>query len=236
MNPRLGSFKVSGALMENNLVMFDVETRTTWPQLVAIATAGPQEGECLIYGRNNVATTWKFWKTLHPETVVMTNRNDRTTTIKPEWYGTNPYEDYHALREPLPYPLSRLDGRLSERDIVLGVHGDGGSAVVISESSVAHTVVGRSEIVLFSDTSSNTTFVFENQLDGIRRTFIEATPNDQGIPQFQDLQSKTLWSIDGIAVDGPLVGRRLAQMPALHLYWFAWSTFFPDTPILRASP
>ena len=219
--------------MENNLVMFDVETRTTWPQLLLVGNAGERAGDCLIYGRNNVATTWGFWKTLHPETVVMTNRNDGTTTIKPEWYATNPYEDYHANREPRPYPISRVDERLPEREIVLGVHGDGGSAVVLPQAAAAHARVGNSEVVLFTHFDSKTTFVFENALDGVRRTFLEAEPDANGIPRFRDVDSGSLWSIDGIALEGPLQGKRMAQMPALHLYWFAWSVFFPDTPILR---
>ncbi len=219
--------------MENNLVMYDVESRTTWPQLLMTGNSGPREGECLDLRRNNVATTWKFWRTLHPETVVMTNRNDDKTTIRPEWYGVNPYEDYHDLLEAKPYPISIIDGRLPEREIVLGVHGDGGSAVVMITRAVHHQRVGNSPTVLFSDLASNTTFVFENNLDGEERNFITDEPDENGIPRFLDLESGTLWSIDGIGLEGELAGRRLAQMPALHLYWFAWSVFFQDTPILR---
>lgn len=48
----------------------------------------------------------------------------------------------------------------------------------------------------------------------------------------QDSRTGSLWSLDGIALAGPLAGTRLAQVPAFHVYWFAWATFFRDSPIL----
>jgi len=81
---RVGSFIVSGALMDDNLVLVDMETSTAWPQILLEGISGERTGDCLTLRRTGVATTWKFWKTLHPETVVLTNRNDRQTVIKPE--------------------------------------------------------------------------------------------------------------------------------------------------------
>jgi hypothetical protein len=74
--------------------------------------------------------------------------------------------------------------------------------------------------------------VFENNLQGVERRFREAAADSNGVPRFEDAQTKTTWSIDGIALEGPLAGQRLAQMPALHLYWFSWATFFPGNPII----
>ena len=70
-------------------------------------------------------------------------------------------------------------------------------------------------------------------MDGKQLTFVEHTPDENGIPRFKDTDDGTVWSIDGIAVEGPKAGRRLAQMQALQLYWFVWATFFPNTPILH---
>jgi len=228
--------------MDNNLIMFDVETQSTWPQIFYTSNSGSRAGQCLEFGRNTVATTWKFWRTLHPETVVMTNRNDKKTTIKPEWYNVNPYKDYHERIEPILHPITNVDPRLPDREVVLGVHGDGGSAAVLVQREVAHATIGKSPVVFFSGAPTTnffnempvrTTFVFENNLEGEVRRFRRTSDDTNGLPRFEDIDSGTVWSIEGIGLEGPLAGKRLAQMPALHLYWFAWATFFPNNPILH---
>lgn len=48
-----------------------------------------------------------------------------------------------------------------------------------------------------------------------------------------DRQTESLWSqILGVAVEGPLAGRRLEQVPALMTTWRKWAQLHPDTRAL----
>lgn len=48
---------------------------------------------------------------------------------------------------------------------------------------------------------------------------------------FVDEETRTSWSIAGIATAGPLKGRRLTILDDEHTYWFIWSAFRPDTAV-----
>jgi hypothetical protein len=56
--PRSAAFRVSGSLMDDNLVMFDVETRSLWPQLLAMAVVGPRTGDWAIARRVSPRVEW----------------------------------------------------------------------------------------------------------------------------------------------------------------------------------
>ena len=48
---------------------------------------------------------------------------------------------------------------------------------------------------------------------------------------FRDEETGSLWNLAGLAVDGPLAGTRLRQLPGYSAYWFAWSSFWPNTAV-----
>jgi len=231
-NRRKASFRVSGSLMDNNLVMVDLETRTTWPQLYAIGHAGPQAGSCLILGRNTVDTTWRIWRALHPETLVLTNQNEEATRVKPQWYDTNPYKQYWETGLPPVNPVWRPDPRFAVKQLVYGLHTPLGPVAIIPRGAVMQGDVGGLEVVVFQDPPSRTVFAFENiAVFGTRLHFSEAEPGPDGLPRFRDENTGSAWTLDGIAVAGPLGGTRLGQLPGLWVYWFAWASFFPMTTI-----
>ncbi len=59
------------------------------------------------------------------------------------------------------------------------------------------------------------------------------TPADDG--QFVDDQTGSTWNVLGQAVSGELEGTRLEALPHVDTFWFAWSTFQPDTALVTAA-
>jgi hypothetical protein len=57
----------------------------------------------------------------------------------------------------------------------------------------------------------------------------EGRSQQDPLPLFEDEETGSLWIFDGIAVRGPLKGKRLAQMVGYRSFWFAWAAFFPET-------
>jgi len=46
-----------------------------------------------------------------------------------------------------------------------------------------------------------------------------------------DLETGSEWDFAGIAIGGPMKGRRLARVHFLEEYWFDWKTYHPQTDI-----
>jgi hypothetical protein len=53
--------------------------------------------------------------------------------------------------------------------------------------------------------------------------------------QFVDDQTGSRWDITGTAVSGELAGTALEQVHHLDTFWFAWSTYQPNTDLVEAS-
>ena len=52
---------------------------------------------------------------------------------------------------------------------------------------------------------------------------------------FRDLETGSVWNLVGEAISGNLAGSRLEPIPGYSAYWFAWSSFWPNTSVWGAS-
>ena len=44
-----------------------------------------------------------------------------------------------------------------------------------------------------------------------------------------DLETGSLWNVEGLAVEGPLAGQRIPPVAeAFVAFWFAWPLFYPE--------
>ena len=49
-----------------------------------------------------------------------------------------------------------------------------------------------------------------------------------------DRETESLWTqVDGLAILGPLGGRQLRALPAIHATWRQWKTLYPESQVLR---
>jgi hypothetical protein len=49
-----------------------------------------------------------------------------------------------------------------------------------------------------------------------------------------DRQTETLWTqVDGRAIKGPLAGKQLTALPAIHATWKEWKTLYPRSLVLK---
>jgi hypothetical protein len=50
----------------------------------------------------------------------------------------------------------------------------------------------------------------------------------------KDRGTGSTWDLDrGVAVDGPLAGATLERIPVTTAFWFAWSSFYPNTAVVE---
>lgn len=121
---RVLTFGVSGRLFRNDLVMFDRETGSLWPQILGQALHGPLEGNELDR-IESVHTTWSAWRSAHPSTQVL----ERPGIYTPSTYETRSHEGYEDQPEAL-FERTIEDDRLPPKRWVLGIaRGDDAMAV-----------------------------------------------------------------------------------------------------------
>jgi uncharacterized protein DUF3179 len=216
---------VSGRLYKDALVMFDRETRTLWTQVDGKALRGPLAGSRLTEVPA-VQTTWKAWKMLHPDTLVLR---------KPGALRGSAYDGY--FQDPSRRGLSgtRGDERLGGKEKVVGVH-EAGEVFAVPQSLLEkRTVVqfllrGRPVVVVY-DREAQTPGVYRAVLNGKALSFRASKRGGQTL--VEDVETGSLWSpLEGKAISGPLAGKQLDRLPYQYSFWYAWSAYHPETHVV----
>lgn len=109
------TFGVTGKLYNSTVVLYDRQTQSLWSQVTRQAIAGPSIGMKLEM-IPSLTTTWRYWKTLHPETRVLSP----DTGFRRD-YNQNPYAAYHTSDEMLfPVPKN-VKSKLRNKERVIGL-------------------------------------------------------------------------------------------------------------------
>ena len=98
------TFGVSGLLYNSNLLMFDSESRTLWPQLVGEGAVGTLTGTALLRYPAQIVSFAEFRRAFPGASVL-----SRETGFSRN-YGANPYVGYDRADTP-PFSLFRGDRR-----------------------------------------------------------------------------------------------------------------------------
>ncbi|MGH2664096.1 MAG: DUF3179 domain-containing (seleno)protein, partial [Actinomycetota bacterium] len=115
------SFGTSGDLVNSNLLMYDRQTDSRWPQILARAILGPSFGRWL--GEIPLDwTTWDRWRAAHPDTVVLSAETGFVRDYGSDPYGSyTPLSGYYAPGTSRQFPVMREDPRFDDKEVVIGV-------------------------------------------------------------------------------------------------------------------
>ncbi len=237
---RVLSFGTSGMLYKSDLVMYDRQTESLWPQLEGRAVIGRLTGTVL--ERLPIQTVaWADFKSAHPDAWVLSEDTgyDRA-------YGTNPYVGYdEETSRPFAF-LGQVPDALPVKARVVGL-GSGTDAVAVpfarlqADEVLDLTFQGERVVLLFDPaltSALDAQNLSESRTVGATGAF---TPSWQGQELtfsrapggFSDAETSSTWDILGRAVAGPLAGAQLAPVDHVDTFWFAWSAFQPDTTVLK---
>jgi hypothetical protein len=87
--------------------------------------------------------------------------------------------------------------------------------------AIHETGDGQEPIVVFWDSNASAAMAYRPSALGQDLTF------EVRGGAFVDAETGSEWSLEGKALSGPLVGRRLEMIPEAYVsFWFAFSTFF----------
>jgi hypothetical protein len=239
LGERVLSFGTSGKLFNSDLVMYDRQTESLWPQLEGRAVIGRLTGAEL--DRLPIQTIrWADFREANPGAWVLSENTgyDRA-------YGRNPYVGYD---DPSKAPFmfgGTVPAALPAKARVVGL-GDGSTATAISLERLSKDRVlvvdvnGTDTVVLYEpdltsalDNESlanskavGSTGAFRPEVDGAQLTF------EWNGASFIDAETGSTWSILGRATEGPLAGSELEPVEYVDTFWFAWSAFQPATSVI----
>ena len=228
---------VSGLLFNNNLIMYDRRDGSTlYPQLYFTAIDGPRQGESLDL-LPVAETRWGTWKRLYPDTQVVASGSYRQSQ-----YTRYPYDDYRTNNSYLIFGLSpRLSANpnpasaaFAVKDRVLGLRLNGRAKAYPFDSMGSRRIindrVGGTEIAVLWDRGTHLALPYSRWVGEDLLTF--DIDQSDGFPfNMVDRETGTRWNANGVALEGPLQGKRLTQIPAHNSMWFAWVTFWQDTDV-----
>ena len=187
---------------------------------------------------------WSDFKQAFPNAMVL----DRDATGFSRPYGENPYAGYdNPDSQPFLF-RGDVDDRAVAKQRVVGVATDSAARAWTLEAlsngmaSVTNGEVGDTPVVIFWKAGQSSALdadqvvsgrdvgsvgVFAPVVDGEQLTF--SVEGDV----FVDEQTGSVWDITGTAIEGELARTSLDQIHHLDTFWFAWSTYQPETDLIE---
>ncbi len=234
------TFGTSGMLFNSNLVMFDSESSTLWPQVLSQGGVGTLAGVRLLRHPAQIVA-FEAFASEHPEAMVLSRRTGFQRN-----YGRNPYVGYDRIDSP-PFLFDGVtDGRLEPKLRVVALE-IGGEVVaypfdILERAGVVNDAAGGVPVAVFWQPGTRSALdlndiaasrdvgavgVFRRELNGQLLTF---RAEGSG---FVDAETASRWNLFGRAVSGELEGARLEPVVHDNTLWFAWAAFRPETRVFR---
>lgn len=214
----------SGFLYRSNKLMYDHATKSMWSTLTGKPVVGKLVGKNIkLKSLYVVTTTWKEWRSLHPNTQVLS----LDTGHKRDYDEGVAYHDYFAS-DALMFNVSKRDTRLPNKAEVLALRPQevtnenlAIAADFLTAHPVYHTSMGQINMVVLTD-ASGANRVYESK----ERIFTSWDKTKAVL----DSVGQT-WKVEEAQLTGPK-GEVLKRVSAHRAFWFGWYAAFPDTKLI----
>jgi len=226
------TFGVSGLLFQNNQTMYDRSAEVSlWPQMNRSAGCGARTGTPLTM-YPVLEMTWSGWKSLHPETRVVSSETGFNRNYTPSGYPYGNYEDINNAT--LLDSRTGIDRRRPPKERALGIPTDKGGLVfpfgILDETGapvrIVRANVSGEDVIVFWDSVRKGAMAYYPQHAGQALTF----SSDGG--KILDNETGSQWRVDGQAIAGSLKGVQLEPVADAYVaFWFAWAAFQPNIKV-----
>lgn len=218
LNGNETTFGVSGLLYNTNLIPFDRATKSNWSQILNESVNGELIGDkvdlIMLFEAD-----WKTWKTIYPNTKVVSTNTGFSRT-----YGTSPYGDYNTNNNRFLFPVPK-DPRLPSKERVHAVV-DGEDAKAYrfgnftSDNMIRDTFKGREYLIVGNDN-----FIVSFELNGDKETLDFEYVHEGSEIMVTDNEGNE-WNIFGEAISGPREGQFLEPSSSFMGFWFSIPAFY----------
>ncbi len=204
--------------------MQDLETKTFWSHVTGKGIIGELAGKKLPT-LPSVQTTWAQWVKTYPGTKVL-QKSKEVRSSRYERYFKN-QKRFGIL--PMQYRINRLPGK----QLISGVT-NGPFALAVPDTKIKkedfhQTTLGEENILIVRAPDGGVR-AFIAQIDGQNIRF----KNGSYTRKIIDKKTGSVWNTEtGICVAGKMKGKQLKELQVTIAYWFAWSTFYPNTEVIE---
>lgn len=219
------TFGVSGLLYNANLILYDRSTDSNWSQLRLECVNGELiNEEPKLY--SVVETDWITWRTLYPDTKVLSLETGFSRN-----YGVSPYGDYATNNDRFIFRPDITNAALPNKERVYAIIDDNkskvyqfsdfndGKTIVDRFNNEDYLIVGNDDLIYgFKLEGDQTNLTFEMSLGDNPEVFFIDNENNK-------------WSVFGEAIEGPRTGEFLTPVKSVISYWFAIAAFYPNPEV-----
>jgi len=231
LNNQVLVFGNTSALYESDLVMFDHQTGSYWFQVLGEAIVGTLTGERLRL-LPSMTVPWGQWKRDHPDTRILSKNIGLLSPFLGNPYDRDSFAGYQnrVNRDQFAFPVSpdKLDSRLRSGDLVI--------AIQVGETHRAYALTGRPDEAINDEIEGRKVVVFVNEDGPAGSAFFSAS--EGSVLTFKsdggtviDNETGSQWNFSGLAVSGPLEGRKLDAVPSRTSFWFSLIGSLPDVEL-----
>jgi hypothetical protein len=223
------TFGTSGNLVNTNLLMYDRQTDSQWPQILGQAITGPLKGT-ILEDIPLVWTSWERWKAQGIDAPVLSAETGHLRSYGPDPYGAyGDSVDGYYEDDGLLFRVLHEDGRFDPKEVVVGVKvGEHRLAIpkaAALEKGAWNLALAGQPLVAVRDAALDSVWVFTRQLGD--RTFTFQMDEDNSLYD----EDGGAWHREGTVLTGP-GGARLDAATFFDVMWFAWHAFFPETEVV----
>lgn len=207
---QLLTFRASGFLYKENLVMYDSATESFWSQILLKNIRGPFESETLTTF-TMFETTWKTAKTYFPSAKVFTNKSIVSSKTNKSLEHINNNERVFGL-------IDNISNKSSKVFIYQYSQFENGIQIYNSGFTSDKIVIGSKELRFIT--------AFKNE----NKSTFTVVQNEFPVIMIDNLGNK--WNIFGIVVSGPNKGDKLQTATSFVAAWWAWEEFYTNFSFL----
>jgi hypothetical protein len=229
LDGRVMRFRLAG-INNQNFLMQDEETGSWWQQVTGLAIAGPLRGKRLTrVFQDEVA--FRIWAGEHPDTRVLVPAADTA------WIAFSRNWEEETGRFPVPSRVRSRDS-LPSRTVVVALDLNNDSRAWTMEALERQQVIidrvgGETVVVVLGDDLKSVR-AFIPKVDG---QFIELFVVPESVPlRLRDGSTGSTWDFRGVAIGGPLSGKRLQPVGIIKDYWFNWKHYHPTGSLYNLGP
>lgn len=198
----------SGQLLNSNLVMYDRETESYCSQIAATCYRGEHRGKTLVE-REAVWTTWERWRSVHPDTRVLTENTGHLRNYDRDPYGEyNPVGGYYA-QQGTYFPVLHESDAFHAKEMVVGARTADRSGYFVLSELERDRVQATDSFLAVYDPDLDTGYIYAT--DGEEPA---VTPAGDGTYE--------LGGDTHAAADLPL-----DRQVSVEAFFFAWNAFYP---------
>ncbi|GAB4242450.1 MAG: DUF3179 domain-containing protein [Acidobacteriota bacterium] len=232
------TFGVTGLLRHSNMIMYDHQTVSWWQQATGQAIVGSLAGKKLTPLPAKIVS-FRQAAARKPRALVL-SRPGRGYP-----YGRNPYVGYDDIRQKPFLFRGVVDKRVPPMEhLIVVTRGAKALAFPLSalrRSQLLTADLNQEPVVAFYNPDPRTALetpnvaagrvvgtgaVFSRRLDEV---VLDFSVSDGKI---SDTTTGSEWNHFGEAIQGPLSGKQLVELPSSEIFAFAWLAFRPDTKLV----